>query len=589
MPLVHGLYYRFPPPLYSGAAPYSLRFARIGSQDLVLKVEPFGGCGVVRQPAATTPVCDPLTVGMGSQHDGVARDIELLVGDVFADPETARREYDARQRLSRRRCEIWNYFPSIVTNFTGRMSRSAPIEIYAGRDSDYFLSLPNIAPKHQRISPAGGTIFGRLTPSRIYITLGKHSTGSVSGPKLRITVLKMRLGMPLVASCETFSLQQHYEQNTRSSDRFFCHYLPHQTCYELSVHLQLLEFEDFAQYQQHTVCLGSTSLLPIESPSRGNSLSSGNSPQSGQSMKWGKSLPSEAIHAERAFTSNGESLPNGEFLLRKEPSIAIIRVDGLVHCSYQFNRSCYRQEVVLGRVYLGWSQSWVESVLGGVSLGWSHSWVNIGLSLSWVVSLRSSHSWVSIELSLSCVENPEDANFQDEEVSVQTVCHYAEFVLEWPANISQQGERKLSFPYPLWNLFELLGNLAKCKASKLNAEGVAVPLDTEGIAVTLEARGIAVASEARGITVAMDVEGIAVALKATSIAVALSIEGIAVAVNAECVAVVSEAGRVAVPLDVEDVAVGLVTAYVNIPALDVVGLVSADINILALYVEGNCS
>ncbi|KAJ8871289.1 hypothetical protein PR048_027597 [Dryococelus australis] len=67
--------------------------------------------------------------------------------------------------------DIWNYRPSIVTNFAGRMSLSAPVKVYAGKGSDFFLrnmltnhlngSIQNLLHEIDSTSAEGRSVSGR--------------------------------------------------------------------------------------------------------------------------------------------------------------------------------------------------------------------------------------------------------------------------------------------------------------------------------------------------------------------------------------------------------------------------------------------
>ncbi|KAJ8898377.1 hypothetical protein PR048_003737 [Dryococelus australis] len=87
-------------------------------------------------------------------------------------------------------CSIGNYFPSIVTNFTGRVSLRAPVEIYAGRGARKWPTCLSLTPRQ----PAGcmpgsnGTSGGsrpstdlplavrRLSPACVPVQLSCHPT-----------------------------------------------------------------------------------------------------------------------------------------------------------------------------------------------------------------------------------------------------------------------------------------------------------------------------------------------------------------------------------------------------------------------------
>ncbi|KAJ8879314.1 hypothetical protein PR048_019922 [Dryococelus australis] len=76
-------------------------------------------------------VCTTIATTKGSySSEAGTSDCDLIIGRVERE----------RVTVEQGNVCIWNYFPSIVTNFTGRMSLSAPVKIYAGRSSDFFLS-----------------------------------------------------------------------------------------------------------------------------------------------------------------------------------------------------------------------------------------------------------------------------------------------------------------------------------------------------------------------------------------------------------------------------------------------------------------
>ncbi|KAJ8880812.1 hypothetical protein PR048_017283 [Dryococelus australis] len=125
-----------PPPAANRQTQVTELAAKTGKETCKIRVIIWHQAEIHSTVRTGTDVVSPLaaqrceaTTFLIELHTIGAHNCEVLIYRRRVTQDVSRKAWSNDKRITK----IWNYFPSIVTNFTGRMSLRAPIEIYAGR------------------------------------------------------------------------------------------------------------------------------------------------------------------------------------------------------------------------------------------------------------------------------------------------------------------------------------------------------------------------------------------------------------------------------------------------------------------------